>query len=70
MPEEITLPTLSSIGLKMDYGIGSNVRIAAQYSPCGTIHLRVKDHLEKENKYTFCTFAPRREHCLSDEKLP
>ena len=40
----------------MDYGIGSNAKAAAQHSLCGMIHLNVKDHLEKENKYIFETF--------------
>lgn len=53
----------------MDYGIGSNAKSAAQHSLCGTIHLRVKDHLEKGNKYTFWSLDPRRVRRLSNEKI-
>ena len=59
MPEEITLPTLSKIGLKMDCGIELNAKTVARFTPYGTIFLRVKVASKKANKYTFCFRTPR-----------
>jgi hypothetical protein len=59
MPEEITLPTLSKIGLKMDCGIESSASIVARFILCGMILLRVKVASKKVNKYTFWSFRPR-----------
>ena len=59
MPEEITLPTLSNIGLKTDCGIELNAKTAARFIPYGTMLLRVKAILKKANKYTFWSFHPR-----------
>ena len=59
MPEEITPPTLSKIGLKTDCGIELNAKTAARFIPYGTMLLRVKATSKRENKYTFWSLEPR-----------
>ncbi len=59
MPEAITLPTLSKIGLKMDCGIELNAKTVARFIPYGMILLRVKATSKKANKYTFWFYNPR-----------